>query len=34
MGDHMNAYGTHSNRDNPHYDDFIRNISIEEQEDL
>src|SRR5690606_2484810 len=30
----VNAYGTYSNQDNPYYDDFIRSVPVEEQEDL
>lgn len=30
----MNAYGTYSDQDNPHYDDFIRGVAVDEQEDL
>lgn len=30
----VNAYGTYSNQDNPYYDDFIRNVPVDEQEDL
>lgn len=30
----VNAYGTYSNQDNPYYDDFIRNVPVNEQEDL
>ena len=30
----VNAYGTYSDRDNPYYDDFIRSVPVEEQEDL
>ena len=30
----VNAYGTYSNQDNPYYDDFIRSVAMDEQEDL
>ncbi|MGV3761428.1 hypothetical protein [Parapedobacter sp.] len=30
----VNAYGTYSNQDNPYYDDFIRSVPVDEQEDL
>jgi len=30
----LNAYGTYSDQDNPHYDDFIRGVLVDEQEDL
>src|SRR5690606_23726267 len=30
----VNAYGTYSNQDNPYYDDFIRRVPVNEQEDL
>lgn len=30
----MNAYGTYSDQDNPYYDDFIRDVPVDEQEDL
>ncbi len=30
----LNAYGTYSDQDNPYYDDFIREVPVEEQEDL
>ena len=30
----VNAYGTYSNQDNPYYDDFIRRVPVDEQEDL
>ncbi len=30
----VNAYGTYSNQDNPYYDDFIRSVPVNEQEDL
>ena len=30
----LNAYGTYSDQDNPHYDDFIRGVPMDEQEDL
>ena len=30
----VNAYGTYSNLDNPYYDDFIRRVPVDEQEDL
>lgn len=30
----LNAYGTYSDQDNPFYEDFIRDVRVEEQEDL
>ncbi|SEL11189.1 hypothetical protein [Parapedobacter koreensis] len=30
----LNAYGTYSDQDNPYYDGFIRNVPMEEREDL
>ncbi|MFB2118822.1 hypothetical protein [Parapedobacter sp. 2B3] len=30
----VSAYGTYSNQDNPYYDDFIRSVPVNEQEDL
>ncbi len=30
----LNAYGTYSDRDNPYYDDFIRSVPVDEQEDV
>ncbi len=30
----MNAYGTYSDQDNPYYDDFIREVKVEEVEEL
>ncbi|PPL02118.1 hypothetical protein [Parapedobacter indicus] len=30
----LNAYGTYSDQDNPFYDDFIRDVPVNEQEDL
>lgn len=33
VGYSLSAYG-YADRDNPYYDDFIRNVSVEEQEDL
>jgi hypothetical protein len=30
----LNAYGTYSDQDNPYYDDFIRGVLMDEQEDL
>lgn len=30
----LNAYGTYSDQDNPYYDDFIRDVPMDEQEDL
>lgn len=30
----VNAYGTYSDQDNPYYDDFIRSVPVNEQEDL
>lgn len=30
----MNAYGTYSDQDNPHYDDFIKKVPVDEMEEL
>jgi len=30
----VSAYGTYANQDNPYYDDFIRSVPVNEQEDL
>lgn len=30
----LNAYGTYSDRDHPFYEDFIRNVQVDEQTDL
>lgn len=30
----LNAYGTYSDQDNPFYEDFIRNVRMEEQAEL
>lgn len=30
----LNAYGTYSDQDNPYYDDFIRRVPVDEQEDV
>lgn len=30
----LNAYGTYSDQDNPHYDEFIKGVAVDEVEDL